>query len=583
MADDLLTPFQGLFRGNTSFFVRHEAPFIKDEGKNKLAATWCGVATYGSKSFPDIPEGKEKGDYVPVTRELYREHLNGGSGLAIAPITNTSKKDNACYFAAIDIDVYDTNFIRLVQRLSEAGFKFASFLSKSGGLHIYFFFSAPESAKDAIQTLKNVVRVFGLEKIYRRGSSGKVEIFPKQSVIAPGGASANALFLPFYNSAGDCPNKMLTPEGKLIGIAKAIPLMEANFTSLDEINKTIKALPYSDAPYCIQTVLLNGLLSAGDHRNDFLFSSAIYLKKKYGGDFKDYLLEMNGLLGDPMEERDVEATYRSVTDTDKSYDNYGCTKSPCCDYCDKGECANREFGKTVGGKKSKLTGAEWWGKVTEVVAPGGIVQHYLWDVLPEGETESKTVRIDRIEDFDNQSAIRTACRRDLGWSPTVVSPPAWVVITNNSMLGMKDRRIEIAKEAGTSEDVLLRSAVYRYLTHKQIQNGQPFMIKTGQVYHGEGYYHFTTDGLLRFLNGERFAFYKKNLYAKLVEMGCESAVITYETSKGAKVKIECWKKQEDEELLEMGSYYDDVYEGESDIINKTFKPKQEGQKEDVKF
>jgi hypothetical protein len=116
--------FYNIFRGNTSFFVKHQAPFAEKDGK--LKASWCGFAVYNKHCPP--PEGKENGDLIPVTKDLYREHLNGGDGLAIAPLTNTQDKRNVCFYAAIDIDVYGVNFTWLVSRLYRAGFKFAAFL-----------------------------------------------------------------------------------------------------------------------------------------------------------------------------------------------------------------------------------------------------------------------------------------------------------------------------------------------------------------------------------------------------------------------------------------------------------------------
>jgi hypothetical protein len=83
-----LKTFQGLFRGNTSFFVKHQAPLTEKEGK--LKAAWCGVAVYNKFHTP--PEGSKIGDHIPLTLEHYRGHLNGGNGLAVASLTNTKDK-----------------------------------------------------------------------------------------------------------------------------------------------------------------------------------------------------------------------------------------------------------------------------------------------------------------------------------------------------------------------------------------------------------------------------------------------------------------------------------------------------------
>jgi len=91
MTDDAtLKAFYRIFQGNRSFFVTHRAPFSEKEGK--LKAAWCGFAAYGTKSFPKVPDGKEKGDLTPLTKEHYKEHLADDNGLAIAPLCNTSDK-----------------------------------------------------------------------------------------------------------------------------------------------------------------------------------------------------------------------------------------------------------------------------------------------------------------------------------------------------------------------------------------------------------------------------------------------------------------------------------------------------------
>jgi len=579
--ENTLTAFYRLFQGNPAFYVHHQAPFVEKEGK--LKASWCGFAAYGTKSFPNIPEGFEKGDLVPVTKEHYREHLNGGNGVAIAPLCNTKDKNNVCYFAAIDIDVYDTTFTGLVRKLYKFGFKFAAFRSKSGGLHLYFFFSEAEPGGKVIEALNKIVEVFGLNRLYVNDKNkSKVEVFPKQATFIPGDRNVNCLFLPFYNTAKGCKNKMFTAEGKLIGIEKAIPIIESMFTSVREIRGALENLPYSDAPFCIQMILLTGALAENDGRNCFLFSAAIYLKKKYREDFRGLLDEMNGCLEAPLEEKEVTSIYSSVTDKEKNWDNYWCKKSPCADYCDKRLCKQREFG--VGRDKGNhLTGADSWGELTKVVDTADEAQYYIWQIrVKEGE-DYRPVRIDCVDDFENQAKIRTACRRDLHWSPNVVKQADWIDITNRSMDGLKERKIVVAKGTETSEDSLLRNAVMRYLTHKQIQNGQQSLIKVGQVYKSDGVYYFTTDGLLRFLNLEKIPLHKVNLHAKLTDFGCTEAELVYKTAKGVEIKIPCWKKSETEELLAMDAFYDDIYEGDADILQKNKAEEEDGSGDDTKF
>jgi hypothetical protein len=568
--------FYNLFKGNTSFFVKHQAPFAEAEGK--LKAAWCGIAVYNSRTPP--PEGKECGDSIPVTKARYREHLNGGDGLAIAPLTNTENERNVCFYAAIDIDVYGVNFTWLVNRLYSAGFKFAACLSKSGGLHIYFFFRKEESADKVIETLKKIVEVYGMERLFVNGrNKSKVEIFPKQAVFVPGSKGASCLFLPFYNAANKSGQNMLTAEGKLIGITKALPLIRNMLTSVKEINGVLDEMPYVDAPYCVQIILLTGILAENDGRNNFLFHAALYLKKKYKEDFMEELYNMNDCLEAPLGRGDVDSIYTSVTT--HGYDNYPCKKSPCTEYCNKSLCALREYG--IGRQRNnRFTGADCWGELSKVMTEE---PYYTWQVRINAGDEFKIVRIDSVDDLQNQSAMQKRCWRDLNWAPLRVKDNDWTATVNKAMEGIENRQIEIPKETDTTEAGELHELFLQFLTHKQVQNGQPYMVRLGNVYHTEGAYYFTTKGITAFLRFERFNLAKINLRERLIEYGCTDGEFVYRNVKGEEKTINCWKKPDDDELSEMDSFYEDVYEGDADILrkNKLDKEQKEGNDDDVKF
>jgi len=576
MLDDAtLTAFYRIFQGNPSFFVTHQPPFTEDvEGKVK--AGWCGFAKYGTKSFPKIPEGKEDGDLVPLTKERYKEHLNGGSGLAIASLCQTKDKKFACYFAAIDIDIH-TNFTYIINKLYTTGLKFVPCQSKSGGLHIYFFFRDAELSDKVVATLNRIVDLFGLKILYCNDKKkSKVEIFPKQTTVVPGLKNANCLFLPFYNTSGKCKNKMITGEGKLIGITKAIPLIENMFTSLKEIDTVLDSLPYSDAPYCVQAILLTGILAENDGRNCFLFSAALYCKKKYGENFYSELEEMNNCLEAPLEEKEIKSIYKSVTE--KSYDTYSCKKSPCLDYCDKKLCKLREYG--VGrDRNNQFTGMDCWGELTKVMAAGGQEPYFLWEVRVKEEDEFKTIRVDSLADLQNQVVLQRCCWRDLNWSPLPVSPKVWVGIVNKAMEGIDGRKIVVPKETDTTEMAMLHESFLRFLTHKQIQKDTPYLIKVGQVYHAHGAYFFITRAFVDFLVTEKRSIGRLNLRETLKEWGCEEGKVTYTNPKGTDIEILCWTIKETEEILAMDAFYEDIYEGDADIIEKS-KPRKEEETED---
>jgi hypothetical protein len=581
MPDDaLLTRFQRSFCGNLSFFTIHAPPFRKAEEKDKIMPSWLGFAKYGTKSFPNVPEGFAKDDFVPLTDDYYRKHLNGELGLAITPIFSTPEKKNVCYHAALDIDI-DTNFTWFVSRMEHFGLKCIPTVSKSNGLHIYFIFSQPEPAAEVIKTLERIITIFGINRLFtNKKDKGKVEIFPKAATCVPGEQNANGLLLPFFDTAHKSKQGMLTAEGKIVGLVKAMPIIESRWTSVKELNAVLDELPYSDAPYCIQMILLTGALAENDGRNNFLFSAAIYLKKSLKENFEDILFEMNECLEAPLEDKDVKGVYTSVIT--KGYDNYSCKKSPCSDYCDKKLCSEREYG--VGKvRNNRFTGADCWGELSKVMEEE---PYYLWEVRINPDEDFKTVRVDSVDDLQNQSVMQKRCWRDLNWAPFRVKDNDWIATVNKAMEGIEERYIAIPEETDTTEVRRLRNLFMRYLTHKQVQNGQPYMVRLNLVYHVDGFYYFTTDGFKTFLTTERFSLRGYNLHDILTKQyGCTDGEVLYTTAKGEAQRISCWKKADDAELLEMDTFYADIYDGDADILqkNKLNKEEKEGSSDGVKF
>ena len=561
----LLNGFFGLFRGNREFYVRHQPPFSR-KGK-KLAAAFCGYA-----------KDPKTDEYLPVTKQQYRDHLNGVEGLAVAPLLNTEAADNVCYYAVIDIDVYEADFSHLVRRMYECGFKFMAFLSKSGGLHIYFMFHAPEDGAAAIQALKDIVGVFGLKLLYTSDKSkGRVEIFPKQATYTPGKTAANCLFLPFYDSAHGSKQKMLTADGTLLPLAKALPLAKPLLTSVKEIRQTLGEMPYSDAPFCVQMILLTGALAEGSGRNEFLFTAALYFKLKDSDSVEAELLKANSLLEDPLEEKETLRIAESALE--KNWQLSGrCKKPPCSDYCDRALCRERVCG--VGrGKRNMVSNVEF-GKITRILAEE---PYYLWEARLAGTEEYVEVRIDGEADLLNQKVVQKACIRYLNQTPVTVKPEVWEKTLNSCLAGLEE--VEVAEGTDTTEASALRSCFMRFLTRKQARSGQAYLVQTGQAYLQDGVFYFTTEGVKQYLAMEKCTLKGVNLRALLLWYGCSEAELAYTTLKGEERFMQCWQKPEDRALANMTVFYEDIYEGDVGFLRQQTAAGDDGEGggDDVKF
>jgi hypothetical protein len=548
---DTVDQFAGRFKGNKTFYIRHTAPFaVAADGKTKAAYT-CYA--------------KNGEAFLPVTKELYREHLNGGDGLAISPLMDTVNDKgvvvtNVCFHAAIDIDV-KADFTHLIKRLYTVGFKFVATLSKSGGLHIYFFFSSAEQGSTVIKVLSKLVEVCGLNRLYTSDKDKElVEIFPKQAGIS-GDHKANCLLLPFYDSLHETRQWAYDTGGCVLDVPEALPFMLSMFTSIKEMNVLLNTLPYSDAPYCIQMVVLTGALTESSGRNKFLFAAAIYLRKKYRDSFYDVLLEMNSAFPVPLEDDELKAIYESVLD--HTYDNYPCKEAPCSNYCDKALCGARKYSpKSEKQRGKQFTGAQCWGDLYKVMAAE---PYYEWMIQAPDDTEFRKVTFNSVDELQNQIIVQKRCWRDLNWSPYRVNDNVWTDTVNNAMRGIEERVITVTAETDTTEMSELRQCFIRYLTQKTLTNRQPYHLTLGLLYFADGIYYFTTEGFKMTLRASRVQYKNTNLRAQLISYGCSPGFVTYDRG-GVAVKIPCWQKADTPELREAALLCTDALENAGNAI-----------------
>lgn len=564
-SDKLLADFYAVFRGNRNKYVVHQLPYETTEaGKTKFSKVYYALKNPNYKK-----EGTEK-VLAPVSIEDYRDHLNGVKGVAIEPLTTAvngkgKAVSNVCYYSVIDIDSYGKpgQFLHLIKRLYELGFKFTACISKSKGLHIYFMYKRFEEASRAIDAMKKIISVFGLDYLYTdKNGKSKVEYFPMHATEVPGD-NGKCVFLPYFNAGKGALNKFISPEGKALSLESALDLIKANYTSVDEIETTIKNLPYSDAPFCIQMVALTGLLGANGGRNDFLFHASVYLKRKYGKDnFFDELLALDRCFESPLQDEDyagVQSTYDSANEKDW---NYSCRKSPQCNYCNKAECKKRQFSGLFkdNARENENTGADMMGPISRVMAR---TPYYIWEIAAPGK-DPKDVKFSDITEIYNQATVQQKCLDQLGWAPLPIKPALWIQKLNDCMEGIEERQIQIAAENDTSELSELNNLVTNYLTHRQIQNGAAYMINVGQVYHADGYYYFSTEGIKEFLRVEHYTLGRTNLREELMKFGCEEGEVKYTTRAGKENVIKCWKKKEDAELANKLQFYEDIYTADAE-------------------
>ena len=124
----------------------------------------------------------------PLTLELMQGHIDGRKGVGAIPIN----ENNQCKFGALDIDEYPLDHKQLVDKLDKLKVPCIVCRSKSGGAHIFFFFTKWMEAADFRDKAAEIAAALG---------HGRCEIFPKQEqVLVERGDVGNFINLPYFDA-----------------------------------------------------------------------------------------------------------------------------------------------------------------------------------------------------------------------------------------------------------------------------------------------------------------------------------------------------------------------------------------------
>ena len=506
--------FTQLFRGKTNTYVRNELPKERPQAGEKI------------KTKITNNEGK-------VDALLMSNHLEGNFGVGVCPVNEEGK----CYFGVLDIDYYRPKIKRMLSFIKEYQLPLIPFRSKSGGLHVYLMLSKPVSAKTMRETLNLIIYYFALDMLYGKG---KVEVFPKQDKAEGFGSSVT---LPYFNAENPY-TYLLTLDGEKVEFSEALMYIQKHFTSIETVKEVLNNLPYNDAPPCIQRILLSEEVGGEDSgRNNFLFSYAVYAKKKWGAGFEDHVKEINDNFEVPLEETVVDQVCASVRDNEYIYK---CKDIPCNGFCNKSECRKREFG--LGRDKGHFTGVDYGQLYRYMTAE----PYYIWKLRLQGQEQWKDVVFKDEGYLLDQKNFAKMCVRYLNQAPMQVSNNDWYAILNSVLPNIQD--VEVKQESDTSGLSILHNAFIDYLSNKQARRDSPFQIKVGlcvrQTKLGVTKYYFTHRGFSDFLRNQKINFELNMLRETLKQFGAEEDVLIYFNSLGEEKHFPCWSKVEDNSIEE---------------------------------
>lgn len=441
--------------------------------------------------------GKAKGMYSTASRGAtesdYDKHLDGDIGMGIIPIN----EQNTCNFLVIDIDAYDGSADTVVPVVFEYNLPFVAFRSKSGGVHLYMFFSSPVLAMDAAKLGHAYKTALGLGE--------KTEVFPKQRALKPG-ETGNWINIPYFG--GDATERYAYgADLKALSIAQFIDYAKDKRTDYDLAKRILDELPLNDAPPCLQGMFIRS--NVQNNRNNYMFSIAVYYKAKYGDSFDEYVLEANRRLPEPLPV--VEVVNTVIKSHTKRQYSYKCAEEPLCSLCKKQICASRKYG--IGGD---FISSVNFGTFTQFDSDP---PYYEWEV------NGKRLAFYSEDDLINQNAFRRQCFRLLHVLPNKLSDPVWVGIINTALA-------EVQVQAMEGEDMISEGAEFmRHLT--EFLTGRAKATALDQIlmhkvfFRDEKEYVFRGQDLVDFLIKQREfkAYGRTEVFKRIRDLGGKSAVI----------------------------------------------------------
>jgi len=263
--------------------------------------------------------------------ELWKQHLDGKTGLGVIPID----EKNQCKWGCLDVDDYSVDIEKISKQFVKKNLIVCR--SKSGGAHIFIFTKKPVSASSMITKLKDIVKRFGFVKY---------DLRPQQTQLLNKEDVGSWLNMPYFGGEQSdryalYDGEVLTPEHFIKWVDKfsVNNLEEINLSFIEKLNKSSEIL--QGGPPCLQQLLSQGSLGEGS-RNNGLFNIGVYLRKRFPEEWQEKLEEYNDeYLDPPLKPREFTSVLNSL---DKKTYNYKCKDSPINSVCNKTKCLTCEFG-----------------------------------------------------------------------------------------------------------------------------------------------------------------------------------------------------------------------------------------------
>lgn len=462
---------------------------------------------YGTHGEPDLdPIGGVKWEIKRTARTLrgattlfmWQRHLskNNTAPLGVVPIRN----DSTCVFGSIDIDDYDVSVQDVIKKIEDAKLPLLPCRSKSGGLHLWLFLSAPAEAALVQSTLRDIAASVGY---------ADCEIFPKQTrLLVEKGDMGNWMVMPYCGTTygGRLKEQVgIKRTGAEMTIDEFIRAAEKlrvdpDKLTLVRVKKPRKErAPFSDGPPCLVHLAASGIVQGG--QNNALFHMGVYFKRANPEDWKKQLEDANQRFCRPPHPADkLVSVIRSLEKKDYAYK---CKDQPMMAHCDAMACRGRKFGVGAGGTYPQITGIS---KLN--------TEPPLWFVDVEGSRLQMTTT--ELQDY---RLFHRVCMEVTHKSFATISPGVWYGVLNEAMQNLT--LIPAPEDIGLGGQ--FRELLATYLTNRQRGKEREDLL-TGRPWEDEehGRHYFRLSEFQRFLGREgmkKLSEHRSMITSRVVKLG----------------------------------------------------------------
>lgn len=443
----------------------------------------------------------------PPTVTTWIKHLLGEIGLGIGPLDN----DSMCVWGAIDIDIYNINHAELLDKIKAKKLPLLCAKTKSGGAHLYCFFSEKIEAALVKNKMTEMAALLG----YAFMPDGRpTEVFPKQAkVLTERGDTSNWLNMPYmgaYNEDGTLTgqetryffNPNTYSPWSADEFIQDVNLYKINKIELEHIQvEKVLDDPYLvDAPVCIQQILASGPIEEGG-RNMMLYNLAV-LANKIAGDnaaLRNQIIEeFNRKYCSPMLSATEVVKIQETIAKHPDY-QYQCKEPMLKAYCNVPLCKNKKYG---------LSSAITMPILSDLVKINSDPCVYFLSV---NDTRIELL----VDDLYDQTRFAKKCIEAVNIVPPKLKFEEWRQLVNN-LLAVR-REINAPEEVsryGKFSELLedFSRAINPSFDKQDIARDLPwYNIETGELW-------FRLKALESFLNLQKVKYERNELYMKIKAM-----------------------------------------------------------------